>query len=708
VSRSTALRQGQRKGDFLAGKYLLEDCLGIGGMGEVYRATNVSLGRKVAIKLLSPEYVNIEEDVLRFLREARAAAAVRHTNVVDVIDVARDDDGTPFIVQELLAGEDLERYLRTRERLSCEEALEIMIPVADAVAAAHAQNVVHRDLKPANIFLARDRNKITPKVLDFGACLFPTIAERSAKEIRMLIGTPHYMAPEQIVSKQDVDSPSDVWALGVILYEMIIGETPFEADSANAVLQLVKTRDVPPLRQRQKDAPRELEALIARCTQRDLHARFRNAGELHAEMLVVRGSMRGPASSRMQTLMEESPSRPASEPKVGKPTPGKVRVEPAAPAAFDIPSLDAPSGPRRGPLLTLSSPGSEPPPMGDISLSTLDDVFGVPASAQRAIPGPLPPPPSRPRVDPSGVRELDADDAQPRSFELAARPSSWPPGKRNEPSEARSALPSSLPPILDPSAFGALPKPPSVPPLAPPALPRELERSYADERAERKAEEASGIVGVSGAHAPAAPPKPAGPPPMLATGARSPNEKVWSSAEITKVVAAVGLPAVIAFAAVLVVPALGTPLGRALRGDSTLASGAMAVTALVAAAVLCARTMLGERRSRWLYVASGGSVLFGIVMIIVTFAASEAAELGVPQSMSGISTLIAPIAPLALALGAIAEARVAFRDPYARRDVVRFAAIASVMLLVTLVLSPIGAVRTPSRPPQALRGILGG
>src|SRR5215813_3200125 len=103
-----ASEPGQRSGDFLAGKYLLEECLGIGGMGEVYRATNVSLGRKVAIKVLSAEYVHIEDDVLRFLREARAAAAVRHANVVDVLDVARDDDGTPFIVQELLSGEDLE------------------------------------------------------------------------------------------------------------------------------------------------------------------------------------------------------------------------------------------------------------------------------------------------------------------------------------------------------------------------------------------------------------------------------------------------------------------------------------------------------------------------------------------------------------------------------------------------------------------------
>jgi serine/threonine protein kinase len=232
VAGHAAAKEGERKGDFLGGKYLLEDCLGIGGMGEVYRAQNVSLGRKVAIKLLNKEHTSNEDDVMRFLREARAAAAIRHPN----------DDGTPFIVQELLSGQDLEQYLGASDgRLPASEALEIMIPVADAVAAAHKQNVVHRDLKPANIFLAREGDKIIPKVLDFGACLYQTVGALSAKEQRMLIGTPHYMAPEQITTAMDVDRRADVWAMGVILYELLVGETPFEAADANSVLKLVRT-----------------------------------------------------------------------------------------------------------------------------------------------------------------------------------------------------------------------------------------------------------------------------------------------------------------------------------------------------------------------------------------------------------------------------------------------------------------------------------
>jgi serine/threonine-protein kinase len=634
-------QRGARTGDFLGGKYLLEDLLGVGGMGEVYRATNVSLGRKVAIKILSAEYVHIEEDVLRFLREARAAAAVRHQNVVDVLDVARDDDGTPFIVQELLSGLDLEHHLKERRgRLPVAEALDIMIPVADAVGAAHAQKVVHRDLKPANIFLARERTTITPKVLDFGACLFPTIAERSAKEVRMLIGTPHYMAPEQIVSKSEVDARSDVWALGVILYEILVGETPFEAESANAVLKLVKTRDVPPLRERLPDAPKELEELVARCTRRERLERFDDASAVCAELKKLRQQLGGATATATTAASIEMPSTP---------TP----MEPIDP-------VGVPTTPRR--LLTLSSPGSEPPgaapeaPSGARQGDDLDLDFGLDVDVRAAppaakvsrppTPAPAPPPPSAPRRAPSApppTPELDAD--------------------------------SSLPPVLDPRAAAAPVRAPSAPPV-----PRGLELAAAAPRAP-------------------SPPAAAGPrpPAVLARDFQAvrAEQAEWSLATTLKFAAATAIPAVAGFVAVLTVPSLGVPVGRALRGDSTFASGALAVVALVCAAALCARTLLGQRKDRYLAVAAAGSVLFGIVMIIVTSSASEAAELGVPAQMGGVSSLVAPLAPLVLALGFLKRARQAWLDPYARGEALRSAALASAMLFLALSLSPVGAVRTP-------------
>ena len=237
----------------------------------------------------------------------------------------------------------------------------------------------------------------------------------------------------------------------------------------------------------------------------------------------------------------------------------------------------------------------------------------------------------------SGVRDLEPDEPGPAApLDLAAQPSSWPPAERRAFEEPRDAQLSSLPPVLDPRALGALPSPiPQAP------LPREALREEA----------APPSQSGGGAASPAKP----RPPAMLAkdfTSSRS--APTWSTAETAKLIAVVTLPAILAFGALSFVPALATPVGRALRGDSTLASGALAVVALVSAAALCARSMLGEK-SRWLYVAAAGNVLFGIVMIIVTFAASEAAALGVPHSMGGVSTLVAPIAPLALALGALVE-----------------------------------------------------
>ncbi len=697
MGRSAIARQGQRKGDFLAGKYLLEDCLGIGGMGEVYRATNVSLGRAVAIKLLSPELVNIEADVLRFLREARAAAAVRHTNVVDVLDVARDEDGTPFIVQELLSGEDLEHYLNRRGgRLSCTEALEIMFPVADAVAAAHARDVVHRDLKPANIFLAKDRDRITPKVLDFGACLFPTIAERSTKEVRMLIGTPHYMAPEQIVSKADVDQRSDVWALGVILYEMIVGETPFEAGSAKAVMELVKTRDVPPLRQRAKDAPADLEELIAQCTKRDRLARLPSAAVVHERMATVLARMRMENRGAHATIGSlddlDDPIKPSAT------TPKAAKAPPALPRD----------------LMTLSSPGSEPPPF------SVDSVDGANKGdkrevrpIQKAPPPPTPraaePPKKAPALDPpGGVRSLDFDalsEPEPREVALAAHPASWPPGVQRSPS---TPAVSSLPPVLDPRAAGR--GSPKIPPA--PAPPKDIRaaleavESALDLPEPPRSEHEPPAVEASKGDAPnAESPKGDVPNENLSTSvARSAQRAASGPAPMGMLLTAVGGPAVVGALAVRLIPAVGGPIGRALRGDSTFASGVLAVAALLGAAALCARSLLGER-TRPLIIAAVGSVLFGIVMIIVTFSASEAAELGMPSSTTGLPTLVAPIAPLAVAVAAIVRARSAWAKTYTRSDAIRSAALASVLLFVALVLSPIGAVRTPSpsSPPSSAR-----
>lgn len=691
MAEKAVARQGQRKGDFLAGKYLLGDCLGIGGMGEVYRATNVSLGRDVAVKILSREYVDNEDDVLRFLREARAAAMIRHPNVVDVLDVARDDDGTPFIVQELLSGEDLERYLGGRGgRLSAAEALEIMIPVADALGAAHEREVIHRDLKPANIFLSREGAKITPKVLDFGASRYATVGDLSAKEKRMLIGTPHYMAPEQIISKTDVDARADVWAIGIILYELVVGETPFEAETANAVLQLVKTRDVPALASVMKGATSELADLVAGCTARDKTKRFGDAAKVAAAMRDVRDKLRGSARMRIDTAPEiedPPPSKSGALPANAR-VPSlfipETRAKPTPPSPPPVPKKPPPppAGPAKSDLLTLSSPESDLPPP-------------LPARAQ-------PPPTSEARVRPASeeygelpLDELTKDAANAETLPPRAErdldrtfDDDDPPGDvrlqlggRDKPAKA------SLPPVLDPDIAERNPPPARATASVRPPAPIDLSLDLPEKPREA-------VV--------AAPSAPALTPPLRTRTPAAPIEveppaPLPAAAKIT-LAASIVSPAVLAFVALRIVH-LTAPLGRALRGDSIVASGVLTVIVLVVAAVLCIKSVQGTRE-RALFVAAGGAVLFGIVMIIVTFTAGEPPDVTEGPS-GGIATWVAPIAPLAAAFAAFTRARDVWMSKYETRERALWAAVASLMLLFALELGPLGAARSAPRLPPA-------
>ena len=237
--------RNDRSGEVLVGKYRLESVLGTGGMGDVYRARNEMMGRPVAIKVLHEELAENEQIVARFLREARATNIVRHPNVVDVLDVGTDDDGVPFIVQELLEGETLSQYLRRRKRLDHEEMVTLMIPVAEAVAHAHVKGVIHRDLKPANIFLARMEGTFgsTPKILDFGISKITTGDDVDMTSTGMSLGTPTHMSPEQIQGLKSLDARTDVWALGVIIYQLMAGHPPFQADSPGALFVRICVED---------------------------------------------------------------------------------------------------------------------------------------------------------------------------------------------------------------------------------------------------------------------------------------------------------------------------------------------------------------------------------------------------------------------------------------------------------------------------------
>ena len=273
------------EGTLLAGKYLLETRLGAGGMGEVFRAQNTLIGRAVAIKVLRPEHAQNPDIVTRFLREARAANLVRHHNVVDVLDIGQDERGTPFIVQELLEGEDLARRVTDLGgRLPLEVALRILLPVIDAVAFGHARGVVHRDLKPENVFLARVEGKLVPKLLDFGISqITGGPNEQRVTAMGVAMGTPAYMSPEQIQGHR-VDARADVWALGIILHEIVSGDLPFPADSQGGLFVQICTASPVPLLQAAPHAPPELEEIILRCLKKTREERYADAAELAREL----------------------------------------------------------------------------------------------------------------------------------------------------------------------------------------------------------------------------------------------------------------------------------------------------------------------------------------------------------------------------------------------------------------------------------------
>ncbi|HEY8087711.1 MAG TPA: serine/threonine-protein kinase [Polyangiaceae bacterium] len=252
-----------RQGELLGGKYVLEQRLGAGGMGEVWRARHVALDREVAIKVLRPEHADDRDVAARFLREARTANLVRHPNVVDVLDVGQDEHGAPFLVQELLRGQDLARHVAEQGgRLPVAAAMQLLLPVVDAVAFAHARGVVHRDLKPENVFLAREGEAVVPKLLDFGISHVAAGPRMTATGVAL--GTPAYMAPEQIKGRA-VDARTDVWSLGVMVHEVLSGALPFTGETTADMFVQIATSPPIPLADAVPGVPEDLSRIVERC-----------------------------------------------------------------------------------------------------------------------------------------------------------------------------------------------------------------------------------------------------------------------------------------------------------------------------------------------------------------------------------------------------------------------------------------------------------
>jgi len=278
---------GIHEGVILAGKYRVDRLLGVGGMGAVVAAHHIQLDDRVAIKFLLPEVRENGEAVARFLREARAAVKIKSQHVARVTDVGTLDNGLPYMIMEYLEGSDLDRWVAEKGPLSIGQACELVLQACEAIAEAHALGIVHRDLKPANLFvIRRPDGMLSVKVLDFGISKVPQSDTRPGlTRTAMVMGSPLYMSPEQIESTRDVDARSDIWALGVILYELVTGRVPFEGNMFAELAMRIITQPPAALRDRCAHAPPEFEQVILRCLEKDQARRFQSVAEL-AEQLV--------------------------------------------------------------------------------------------------------------------------------------------------------------------------------------------------------------------------------------------------------------------------------------------------------------------------------------------------------------------------------------------------------------------------------------
>jgi len=347
-------------GTVLGKKYRLDLLLGEGGMGAVFSAENLNTGRRVAVKVLRGEWTNHAEARYRFIREARATTAIAHPNIVEVLDLDTDPEcGVVYIVQEFLEGETLDaRLARSPQRtLSPSEVILIMAPIMEALAVAHEQGIVHRDLKPANLFLSRTRaGLLVPKVIDFGIAKdIASVSGDNHTQEGATLGTPAYMSREQVSGSTDIDQRSDIWSLGVVLFELLSGRLPYEANHPNVLMGKILYEPPAPLRTFSLNLPAPLLRLVDRALQVDRQHRFPSMRAMLDELRVLSSDMQG----------SEIPSPGTGLPRSTIPVAGlaRPRFDQARPPAITSASVPQATLPLPGPVVSplgVSTPPSFP------------------------------------------------------------------------------------------------------------------------------------------------------------------------------------------------------------------------------------------------------------------------------------------------------------------------------------------------------------
>jgi serine/threonine-protein kinase len=363
-----------REGDVLGGKYRVEKVLGVGGMGVVVAAMHLQLDQRVALKFLLPAATANPEVVARFAREARAAARIKSEHVARVVDVGQLETGSPYMVMEFLEGKDLADVLAERGPLPFADAVGFVLQASDAIAEAHAAGLVHRDLKPANLFLARRPDKTSiVKVLDFGISKSTAPAGGlGLTSTQAFLGSPLYMSPEQLTDAKRVDLRSDIWALGVILYELLTARTPFVADTLPELVAAVLTATPTPIGALRSDVPPELAAIIMRCLSKAPADRFPSIAALAVALRPFGPEDVRHIPDRVSRVLGEE-----STPGLAVATPREI-PRPDLAAAPSAPS--APAGAQTNARSAWSGTKSEPPVVPTRGLGTKGVVVAAGAA----------------------------------------------------------------------------------------------------------------------------------------------------------------------------------------------------------------------------------------------------------------------------------------------------------------------------------------
>ncbi|AGP41220.1 hypothetical protein SCE1572_46065 [Sorangium cellulosum So0157-2] len=388
----------------LSERYRLIRPVGQGAQASVWVAEHLALGTQVAVKLIDPELAKQEDARERFRREATAAAQLRSTHVVQILDHGIEGE-QPFIVMELLEGEDLFERLARRRRLTLQETSKIVTQVARALTRAHGAGIVHRDLKPENFFLCANEDDEVVKILDFGIAKVGH-GKRAAQRttVGTLMGTPHYMSPEQVKGLREVDFRADLWALGVIVYQCVTGELPFDSEGVGDLLIKISLGEIPVPSRVNPELPPSFDAWFARACDRDPEQRFSSARDL-AESLARIAELSTETAASSVSSPRPPPMPPRASPTRPPAAPPRPAMGSTIPKAPPLPQVGDPAG-----ATSTRSPERRPSEQAA-------EAAAAPLSARPSVRVPARPserPPAPPRLDdlPEYVERVESEAAR--------------------------------------------------------------------------------------------------------------------------------------------------------------------------------------------------------------------------------------------------------------------------------------------------------